>query len=361
MFDRLPDLLGSAPMTVDEIVSALIAGAAAVAIALLAHALVFRILKQIAHASGSESDEILVKRIARPARYSFIALALILAAREIRYLEDINDKVGGFVMPALVGWVALSILHALVDAMILRADVSVSDNRDARRKRTRLTIFSRIGSFVIIFVTVGLMLLSIPAVRDIGVALVASAGLAGLAVGAAAQPALKSLIGGVQMAITEPISLDDVVIIDGEWGKIEDIWTTYVVIRTWDERRLIVPVTKFLEESFQNWTKESAELLAPVILHLDPLTDIGPIRAEFERQVEANHLWDKRTKVLQVTDMTEESIEVRLLMSAHDAPTAFDLRCEIRESILAWIRENQPDAVPRRRTAAVQSQPDEQS
>ncbi len=355
MIENFRNMIDQWPEWLATIALAAAAAGIAVLVTITLHAVVFRVLRKIATASQSPSDDILVRRIARPSRYAFIALGLVVAAREVPFLKGVEFAFAGFIMPALVGWVALAILHALIEAMILRNDISMPDNRDARRRRTRLTIFSRIGSFVIIFITVGLMLLSIPAIRDIGVALVASAGLAGLAVGAAAQPALKSLIGGLQMAITEPVSLDDVVIVDGEWGRVEDIRTTYVVVRVWDERRLIVPITKFLEETFQNWTKDSADLLAPVILHLDPMTDVAPIRAEFERQVKANRLWDQRVSILQVTDMTDTSIEVRLLMSASDAPTAFDLRCEIRESVLAWIAQNQPEAIVRRRIATEQN------
>jgi len=349
MQDRFVQLAADLPHLLDRLVVVAFAAAVAIIVALLAHHLLFRALRRLAGASESEADNILVGRLARPTRYSLIALALVLAAREIPALEGVWEKIAGFVMPALVGWVGLAILRALVDAMVLRNDISAPDNRDARRKRTRLLIFSRIASFIVIFVTIGLMLLSIPAVRNVGVALVASAGLGALAVGAAAQPALKSLIGGIQMALTEPISIDDVVIIDGEWGRVETIRTTYVVVRTWDERRLIVPITKFLEETFQNWTRDSADLLAPVMLHLDPLADVAPLRAEFERQVKAHELWDGRVQVLQVTETYADCIEVRLLMSAKDAPTAFDLRCAIRESMLAWLRENQPEAVVRRR------------
>ena len=233
--------------------------------------------------------------------------------------------------------------------MKLRADISVEDNLAARRQRTKLTMLSRIATFIIIFVTVGLVLLSIPGVRDIGVTLVASAGLAGLAVGAAAQPALKSLIAGVQMALTEPINIDDVVIVEGEWGRIEDIRTTYVVVKIWDERRLIVPTSQFLEGAFQNWTKKTAQLLGSVRLYLDPATRIGPIRAEFERQIADNPRWDRRVQVVQVTETTRDAIEVRLLMSAKDSPTLFDLRCDIREGMLEWLADNQPEAFARLR------------
>jgi small-conductance mechanosensitive channel len=277
---------------------------------------------------------------------------MVLAAREVPVLESAWEKIAGFVMPALIGWIALAIMRAFVAAMELRADVDVADNLQARRRRTRLAIFSRMGTFVIVFITVGLMLLSIPGVRDIGVTLMASAGLAALAVGAAAQPALKALIGGLQMALTEPIRIDDVVIVDGEWGRIEDIRTTYVIVRVWDERRLVVPVHKFLEETFQNWTRKDSQLLGTVLLHLDPLADVDRLRTEFERQVEANPLWDRRVQKAQVTDTTLDSMELRLLVSAKDASDAFDLRCQIREGMLAFIREQMPEAIAVRRVAS---------
>lgn len=340
------------PHWVELLWGAAVAGLVAVVVALAAHHIVFRILRRLASASESPADDMVVAKLARPSRYAMVALAIVLAARETPALEHVWERVAGFVMPALVGWIVLAIFHALVNATEIHITAAHPDTRDTRRRRTRLAILSRIASFIIIFVTIGLMLLSVPGVRDIGVTLMASAGLAGLAVGAAAQPALKSLIAGFQMALTEPISIDDVVIIDGEWGRIEDIRTTYVIVRTWDERRLVVPTTKFLEETFQNWTREGAELLAPVFLHLDPMTDLGPLRAEFERQVKDHALWDGRVNKLQVTDTSPTSIEIRLLMSAKDASQAFDLRCDIRERILAWLRENQPGAVVRQRVEA---------
>jgi small-conductance mechanosensitive channel len=352
MIERIEDLTAGLPGWLNQTLLAVVIGLAAIALALIVHRIFFRLLKRVASSSESATDDLLVAKLGRPTRYALVALALILAAREAPALDHIWQKVAGFVMPALVGWMALAIMQALVGAMELHADISQHDNLRARRKRTRLAIFSRMASFLIVFVTVGLMLLSIPGVRDIGVTLMASAGLAGLAVGAAAQPALKSIIAGFQMAITEPINIDDVVIINGQWGRVEDIRTTYVIVRTWDERRLIVPTSKFLEDTFENWTRENAELLAPVLLYLDPLTEIGPLRAEFERQVKTHRLWDQRVAKLQVTDMTHDAIEVRLLMSAGDSAGAFDLRCDIRESVLAWVRDNLPDAVARSRVVS---------
>ncbi len=328
---------------------ALIAAAIGVIAALLIHALVFGILGRVSRASDSEADNLVVEALRHPSRWALVALGLVLAAREIAALDTIWQKLAGFVLPALIGWIALSIMRAGVAAMELNADVSVADNLQARRRRTRLAIFSRMGTFLIVFLTIGMMLLSIPGVRDIGVTLMASAGLAALAVGAAAQPALKALIGGLQMALTEPIRIDDVVIVDGEWGRIEDIRTTYVVVRVWDERRLVVPVGKFLEETFENWTRTGSQLLGTVFLHLDPLADVDRVRSEYERLIEANPLWDGRVQAAQVTDTSPEAIEVRLLMSAKDAPTTFDLRCQIRETMMAFIRDEMPEAIARRR------------
>jgi small-conductance mechanosensitive channel len=341
------------PLWAQHAIGALVAAAIGATLAFLAHALIFRAFARIARASKGQADDILVARLARPTRWAFVALGIVLAARETPALDFAWSKVAGFVMPLLAGWIAISVLRAFVETMYLRYDISVEDNRNARRRRTRLSIISRIVSFGIVFLTVSLMLLSIPGVARIGVTLMASAGLAALAVGAAAQPALKALIAGFQMALTEPISIDDVVVLDGEWGRIEDIRTTYVVVRVWDDRRLVVPTTRFLEDTFQNWTKNTAQLLGTVMIYLDPATDIAPIREEYTRQITSHRLWDKRAQVLQVTDHTAEAMEVRLLMSAKDGPTLFDLRCAMREGMLDWIRRNQPEALVRRRMLPV--------
>lgn len=352
MDELLTSLRHALPDALEAWLVAALAAGIGVLVALVAHRVLFGLLKKVAGASDSAADNIVVQHLTRPTKWAMVALGVVLAAREVPMLDSAWEKIAGFVMPALIGWIALSIMRAFVAAMELRADIDVADNLQARRRRTRLAIFSRIGTFLIVFITIGLMLLSIPGVRDIGVTLMASAGLAALAVGAAAQPALKALIGGLQMALTEPIRIDDVVIIDGEWGKIEDIRTTYVVVRIWDERRLVVPVNKFLEETFQNWTRKGSQLLGTVFLHLDPLADVEKLRAEFERQVADNTLWDQRAKAVQVTGTTLDSMELRLLMSAKDAADAFDLRCQIRESMLAFIREQMPEAIAHRRVTS---------
>jgi small-conductance mechanosensitive channel len=177
----------------------------------------------------------------------------------------------------------------------------------------------------------------------------ASAGLAALAVGAAAQPALKNLIAGIQMAFSEPIRLDDVVIIEGEWGRIEEIKLTYVIVRIWDDRRMVVPVSYFLEKPFQNWTTKTSDLLGTVFLYVDPTADIERIRARFVEAVKGNSRWDGRVAILQVTDHRADALELRGLLSARNAGTAFDLRCEVREAMLTFLRTEMPEALVRGR------------
>jgi small-conductance mechanosensitive channel len=349
MIDFIERYITGLPDWAEQPVLAVLAALLGMVIALALHALLFRVLARIARASVSEADDIVVNRLERPTRWAFVAFGIVFAARETPALEAIWSRLAGFVMPLLIGWVAIAVLRAFVEAMIVRADITVEDNRNARRRRTRLSIFARIGTFLIVFLTISGMLASIPGVREVGVTLMASAGVAALAVGAAAQPALKALIAGFQMAMTEPISIDDVIILDGEWGRIEDIRTTYVVVRLWDDRRLVVPSNRFLEDTFQNWTKTTSQLLGTVFLYLDHAADIGPIREEYTRQITAHRLWDKRAQILQVTDCRDETLEVRLLMSARDGPVLFDLRAEIRETMMDWIRREMPEALARRR------------
>jgi len=326
--------------------------AAAITVALLVHRLAITLARRAAAHTKGQLDDIVIRRLCRPGRWLLVAIALSfvqpgldLGASGTRAWA----QAAGLLVPGLIGWMLVALLGVLVDWVLLRADVSVADNLRARRRRTRASILHRITVFVIVAITFCLMLMSIPSVRSIGVTLIASAGLAALAVGAAAQPALKNLIAGVQMAFSEPIRLDDVVIIEGEWGRIEDIRLTYVVVRIWDDRRLVVPVSQFLEKSFQNWTRETSQLLGSVFWYLDPAADIPRLRVKLEELVKANPRWDGRFFNLQVTDTKPEAIEVRGLMTAKDASTAFDLRCDIREGLLAYIREQMPEALVRTR------------
>jgi small-conductance mechanosensitive channel len=325
----------------------------AVAIAVMAHRAIFFIAKRAASRTATTTDDILVARLRRPARWLLLGFALSAVLPGLPLSDEMRAilrQISGLAVPALMGWLVISILSALVDIVNAQADISAADNLTARRRRTRAAILHRVAMFLVLLVTFCMMLISIPAVRSIGVTLIASAGLAGLAVGAAAQPALKNLIAGIQMAFTEPIRIDDVVIIDGEWGRIEDIRLTFVVVKIWDERRLVVPVSKFLEESFQNWTRETSQLLGTAFLHVDPTADVARIRAKLEEVVKPNPRWDGRVCGLQVTEIHVDRMELRCLVSAADAGRAFDLRCDVREAMMRFLAEEMPEALPRRRT-----------
>ncbi|GGO90632.1 small-conductance mechanosensitive channel [Stakelama pacifica] len=333
--------------------------ALAIVIALAAHALFVRLLRRITRNTSFLADDVLFRRSLRPMRWILVAIALTLIrpALDLSPTADaIWKQAAGLIVPLLIGWLAISVIRASTRIVEIRSDITVEDNLKARRRRTRSMILSRIAVIIVGFITICLMLLSIPGVRNIGVTLMASAGLVGLAVGAAAQPALKNLIAGVQMAFTEPIRIEDAVIVAGEWGWIEEIKLTYVVVKVWDERRLIVPVSKFLEEPFQNWTRESAGLLGSVFLYLDPSADVARLRAYFEDMVVKEPLFDGRGKALQVTDVSAQAIEIRMLATAANSPKTFDLRCAIREKMLAFIRDEMPAAFPRTRAELGQAE-----
>lgn len=326
--------------------------ALAILAALVLHWVAVRLARRLAGRTPDSIDDVFVDRAERPLRWILIALALASIRRLLHLGEGASAfwaQAAGMIVPLLLGWLAVSMIRAAGKAVELSADISVADNLRARQRRTRSAILTRVAVFLVGFITICLMLLSIPSVRSVGVTLMASAGLAGLAIGAAAQPALKNIIAGIQMAFTEPIRIDDVVIIDGEWGRIEEIRLTYVVVAIWDERRLVVPVSKFLEESFENWTRNSSQLHGTAFLWLDPTADISRLRARFEELVRRNERWDGRGFVLQVTETKPDAIEVRALVTAKDAANAFDLRCDVREGMLAFIRDEMPEALPRGR------------
>ena len=319
----------------------------------LLHRVMFAVLRRFASRTATKTDDILLARLGKPTFWLVIGIALAASGPGLdlpRYWETIWQRVLGLLMPAVFGWMLLAALTVYRDLSEVKFDITATDNLRARRRRTRITILHRIGVFMLVLLTAMMMLMSIPSVRTIGVTLAASAGVAGLAIGAAAQPALKNVIAGIQMAFTEPIRIDDVVIVEGEWGRIEDIRLTYVVVRIWDDRRLVVPVSKFLENSFQNWTRETSALLGSVFWYLDPTADVPRIRAKLEEVVRANPRWDQRFCNLQVTDSKPDgTMEVRGLMTAKDASTVFDLRCDVREAIYTFIREEMPEALPRER------------
>jgi small-conductance mechanosensitive channel len=202
---------------------------------------------------------------------------------------------------------------------------------------------------IVALLALAFILFQFDEVRELGMGLLTSAGVAGIIIGLAAQKSIANLLAGFQIAFTQPIRIDDVVIVEGEWGRIEEITLTYVIVRIWDERRLVVPLRYFIEKAFQNWTRKTAQLLGTVYLYVDYRLPIDSLRKELDRLLEENDLWDGRVSKIQVTDSKQDNVEIRALMSAANAGDAWDLRCEIREQLIAFIQKEYPDSLPRMR------------
>ncbi|MHC4719751.1 MAG: mechanosensitive ion channel family protein [Planctomycetota bacterium] len=199
----------------------------------------------------------------------------------------------------------------------------------------------------VVILAAGTMLMTFPKVRQLGTTILASAGIIGIVVGMAAQRTIGTFIAGIQIAVTQPIRVDDVVIVENEWGRIEEITLTYVVVKIWDLRRLIVPITYFIEKPFQNWTRKTADILGTVFIYVDYTVPFDAMREQLQKILNESELWDKKVCVLQVTNATERTVEVRALMSAADASTAWSLRCEVREKLIEFIRNKYPQALPK--------------
>ena len=256
---------------------------------------------------------------------------------------------------AAFGWLAVRIVRLIGDAALRREQLDVADNLHARRIRTQIQVLGQIAVGAVIVITVAIMLIDIPSVRNVGVSLFASAGVAGLVAGIAARPALSNLIAGLQIAFTQPIRIEDVVIVEGEWGWIEEIGTTYVVVRIWDLRRLVVPLSYFIEKPFQNWTRKTADLLGTVFVYVDYTVPVDAVRAELHRILEGTKLWDGKVWNLQVTDSTSSVLELRALMSAPSSSRAWDLRCHVREKLVAYLQTHYPDNLPKQRSMVIRS------
>jgi small-conductance mechanosensitive channel len=274
------------------------------------------------------------------------------------YILELPDPLqrAGLKVVAVAGIIANAVLLiqtilAVESMVVSRAETLKYDVYRRRRLETRAQMLRRLLIFVIVVVGIGATLMAFQPVRRVGTGLLASAGIAGVIAGLAAQKSLSTIIAGLQIAITQPMRIEDVVIVEGEWGTIEEITLTYVVVRVCDRRRLIVPITYFLEKPFQNWTRSSSDLMGAVFLYLDFLVPVEKVRLETKRIVEASKLWDQRVFAFQVTDFKSDSVEIRILASAETSPELFDLRCEIREKILSFLQDQYPSAFPRVRTA----------
>ncbi|WP_229398319.1 mechanosensitive ion channel family protein [Micromonospora okii] len=250
---------------------------------------------------------------------------------------------------AAASWLVASLLVVMEDVALARFRVDVPNNRHARRVRTQVVMLRRLTIAVIVILALGVMLMTFPSVRGVGAGVLTSAGVVGVVAALAAQSLLGNVFAGLQLAFSDAVRLDDVVVVEGEWGRIEELTLSYVVVQVWDDRRLILPTSYFTSKPFQNWTRTEAAVLGTAEFDVDWSVNVQAMREELRRLAESSDLWDGRVCVLQVTDATGGMVKVRALVSAADAGSLWDLRCLVREHLVAWVRDHRPTALPRMR------------
>jgi len=256
----------------------------------------------------------------------------------------------GMAVIGMIGWTTVVVMHFAAELYLRRYRLDVDDNFLARKHNTQVRVLLRSVDVIVILVTIGAALMTVQSVRQYGISLFASAGVAGIVAGLAARPVLGNLMAGVQIAMTQPIRLYDSVIVEGEYGTIEEIGSTFVTVKLWDLRRMVVPLTYFIERPFQNWTRErSSSLIGSVIIYVDYVAPVALIREKLTEILKKSSTWDGATASLQVTDLKEGTMELRCLLSARSPGQTFDLRCEVREKLIDFLQREHPEALPRSR------------
>lgn len=334
--------------------AALAVGAAVIAAALVVHAKLAKGLGHLFERHGRPFTGSLLRRTRGPVRLAIVVFGLSglvpilsLAPRP----ETFVDKSLVLALLFLAGWVLLILCDITADLYLRRFRIDVEDNLLARKMVTQVRILKRTAKTLVAILVLALMLMTFDTARQWGVSLMASAGAAGLILGFAARPVLSNLIAGIQIAVTQPIRVDDAVVLEGEWGWIEEINSTFVVVKLWDWRRLVVPLTYFIEKPFQNWTRTTASIIGTVYLHVDYTVPVERLRAKLEEFARASRLWDRQVVNLQVTEALESTMQLRALVSASTSPRAWDLRCEIREKMIGFLQSEFPDSLPMQRVA----------
>lgn len=333
---------------------------AAVAGALVAAFVLGTIISAIVNRIGRRSElaRDISRRLRRPDRAVLMVVAVWIAVRvttppTVEWRAAVEHLLLVLLIAAGAWWVG-ALAFVLEDSALKRFRVDVVDNRHARRIRTQIIVVRRLTVAIIVICAIAAVLLTFPAARAAGASILASAGVISIVAGLAAQTSLANVFAGMQIAFTDGIRVDDVVVLEGEWGRIEEITMTYVVVHLWDDRRLIMPCTYFTTTPFQNWTRRAADLLGTVELDLDFRVPFGAMRAELKRLLAHTDLWDQRVGILQVTDAINGVVRVRALVSARDAPTLFDLRCFVREGLVEWLQRSSADSLPRTRFEGVE-------
>jgi small-conductance mechanosensitive channel len=324
--------------------------AAAVAVGLLARGLLFWLLRRVTHRRGTLLGQSLVRHGAGPAHWIFPLLAVLAVLPGLplpRTLMAALEHITGLGLIASVAWLAVLLVQVTSDVLAGRYRLDVEDNLTARRIQTQFQMLHRVVVILVVIVALSIMLMTFPAIKHIGVSILASAGLASLVIGMAMKDTLANLIAGVQIAFTQPFRIEDAVVVEGEWGWIEEIGTMYVVVRIWDLRRLVLPLSYFLDHPFQNWTRTSADLLGNTILYADYTVPMDALRAELRRICESTKLWRGKVCVLQASDASEHTVQLRALMDARNSGDSWDLRCLVREKLIEFLQKNYPESLPR--------------
>lgn len=331
---------------------ALILSASIIFGALLLHLITFASLRSL---SKKRADPLL-NQIQQSLRIPSLVLLLTISLHVILFALLPENRLVGIGMHLLklciifsVSWLIISLIKLGRGIVLKHYHLEEKDNLKARRVYTQYKIMERILIFLVVLIAMAVALMTFEQIRRIGLSLFASAGVAGIILGFAAQKLIANVLAGFQIAISQPIRIEDVVIVENEWGWIEEINLTYVVVRIWDKRRLIVPTTYFIEKPFQNWTRTSAEILGSVYLYTDYTVPLGTLREELTRILESDQNWDGKVNVLQVTNSTDKTMEIRALMSAADSPSAWDLRVNVREKLIDFLQKNYPENLPRSR------------
>jgi small-conductance mechanosensitive channel len=334
----------------NDVVGVVILALAAL-VALAVHAFVLRLLNRFV---GRQQPYVasVIAGTRGLTRLVFLVVALIVALPVAPFDRDVDVWLGHLLLVAgigLVGWIAITASHIVAERYLRRFRLDEPDNLLARKHVTQVRVLRRVVDTLLILITVAAALMTFEPVRHYGVSLFASAGVAGLIVGFAARPVLSNLIAGIQLAVTQPIRIEDAVVVENESGRIEEITATYVVVRLWDMRRMIVPLTYFIEKPFQNWTRETAHQIGAVLLSVDFATPVDRVRRKAEEIVRASALWDGNLVQTQVVDADATSMQIRVLATARSSGDAFDLRCLIRENLIAFLQQDLPGALPRQR------------
>jgi small-conductance mechanosensitive channel len=320
---------------------------AAAGIAMVVRRVLRATLHRLAH--GAPLVRAMLHATEQPGAAFFPLLPVLLVLQDAPPDLPFLGAVGHLTVLALIGtltWFTVALIGGLAQGVIARHPVTVEDNLHARSIQTQTKVLGRSAQVIVILAGAAMALMTFPAARQVGASLLASAGVLGILAGLAARPVFSNLIAGLQLALAQPIRLDDVLIVKGEWGRVEEITGTYVVLRIWDERRLVVPLQWFIENPFENWTRTGSNLLGTVFLYLDYATPVDALRAEAGRLVKTFPEWDGRVFAVQVTDATDKAIQVRVLVSAADSGKTFDLRCKMREALIAFLAREYPQSLP---------------